>query len=422
MMVPKPRTLLRTPATWATRLVRRSLKTGSDGWIFGHELDGAGGSKPLTPWDAAAVRRARDGKGAWVHLDFRAAQAQSFIASCARTRGKDHEVKRQIHISSLMCAEPRKEQPRCEVASNLGSMLLALRVNFGKRFVADVLSEKETSMVPFRLWLGRGIVITARGRQPDEGVLRMPTLSQALDCGHGPATCGALASAVISEITSITAESVEALEDEIFELKARLQQQALKAGAHRPVSTMVLQGLRSELMPLRYAAISMRRHEVPELNALHTVVRLSERPDQTLFSETDKYELREARARQEALVEGVIAAIEAGQTLQNEMAAHASWQQSDYSFQLTVLGCVLSVLGFCSISIDALTLIPMLRQGAISRCGDTNGTSTGRRAEPQLAMPSAAAEPVATARQELEDLDALSTYTSRGFNQRTGTR
>ena len=41
--------------------------------------------------------------------------------------------------------------------------------------------------------------------------------------------CGALAAAVISEITSITAESVEALEDEIFELKARLQQQALQA-------------------------------------------------------------------------------------------------------------------------------------------------------------------------------------------------
>ena len=28
-----------------------------------------------------------------------------------------------------------------------------------------------------------------------------------------------------------------------------------------------------------------------------------------------------------------------------------------YSFQLTVLGCVLSVLGFCSISIDALSLM-----------------------------------------------------------------
>ena len=37
--------------------------------------------------------------------------------------------------------------------------------------------------------------------------------------------------------------------------------------------------------------------------------------------------------------------------------AHASSQQSVYSFQLTVLGCVLSVLGFCSISIDALSLL-----------------------------------------------------------------
>ena len=47
----------------------------------------------------------------------------------------------------------------------------------------------------------------------------------------GPATCGALASAVLSEFTSITADGVEHLEDEIFALKARLQQIALRAGA-----------------------------------------------------------------------------------------------------------------------------------------------------------------------------------------------
>ena len=51
-------------------------------------------------------------------------------------------------------------------------------------------------------------------------------------------------------------------------------------------------------MPLRYAAISMRRYEVPEQHALQTVVRLTERPEQTLFSDADKYELREAKARQ----------------------------------------------------------------------------------------------------------------------------
>ena len=44
------------------------------------------------------------------------------------------------------------------------------------------------------------------------------------------------------------------------------------------------------------------------------------------------------------------------------MAEHAEWQQSEYTFQLTVLGCVLSVLGFCSISIDAFALVTRLRQ------------------------------------------------------------
>ena len=118
-----------------------------------------------------------------------------------------------------------------------------------------------------------------------------------------------------------------------------------------------LQAIRRELMPLRYAAITMRRHEVPELAALQTVVRLSGRPQQQLFADADGYELREAEARQEALVESLHATIAAGEALQNEVGAHAAWQQSTYSAQLTTLGCVLSVLGLCSVSFDALAFL-----------------------------------------------------------------
>jgi len=314
-------------------------------------------------------------------------------------------MKRRTHVSSLMVADPRKTQPRCEVAAHSREgMLLTLQVNFGKRFVADAsVFERDKNVVPFRMWLGRGILITARGREPDEGAMRMPLLSRTLKSGRGPETCGALASAVISEITSITADSVEALDDEIFELKARLQQQALLAGAHRPVGTKALQGLRRELMPLRYAAISMRRYEVPELNALHAVVRLAERPEQTLFSDADKYELREARARQEALVESLMATIEAGETLQNEVAAHATWQQSDYSFQLTVLGCVLSVLGFCSISIDALALLQTCQQGAVAESEAGGALGTGQQAEQLAASPDVW---FASARDKLEEFES----------------
>ncbi|KAH8067466.1 voltage-gated potassium channel [Aureococcus anophagefferens] len=211
-----------------------------------------------------------------------------------------------------MVADPRKTQPRCEVSSACAGMMLTLRANFGKRFEAHAVESK--NVVPFRMWLGRGIIVTARGAAPDEGSLRMPALSRRLDAGAGPR------SAVISEITSITADSVEALEDEIFELKARLQREAL-AGAHRPgVPTRCRRSV-SELMPLRYAAITMRRHEVPELAALQTVVRLSGRPQQRLFADADSYELREAEARQEALVESLHATIAAGEALQNEASA-----------------------------------------------------------------------------------------------------
>ena len=176
---------------------RRRLCGGNDGgWIFGHLLDGAGGSRPLAPWDDGAVRRAREGDGSWVHLDLRAPKAQDFIASCARAKGRDDEICRRTHVSSLMVADPRKTQPRCEVSSACAGMMLTLRANFGKRFEAHAVESK--NVVPFRMWLGRGIIVTARGAAPDEGSLRMPALSRRLDAGAGPRSCGALASAAAS--------------------------------------------------------------------------------------------------------------------------------------------------------------------------------------------------------------------------------
>ena len=138
------------------RSTRRRLCGGNDGgWIFGHLLDGAGGSQPLAPWDDGAVRRAREGDGSWVHLDLRAPKAQDFIASCARAKGRDDEICRRTHVSSLMVADPRKTQPRCEVSSACAGMMLTLRANFGKRFEAHAVESK--NVVPFRMWLGRGI-------------------------------------------------------------------------------------------------------------------------------------------------------------------------------------------------------------------------------------------------------------------------
>ena len=182
--------------SWWRRSARRHLCGGDDGWIFGHLLDGAGGSKALAPWDDGAVRRAREGQGSWVHLDLRAPKAEDFIASCARVRGRDDEICRRTHVSSLMVADPRKTQPRCEVSSACAGMMLTLRANFGKRFEAHAVESK--NVVPFRMWLGRGIIVTARGAAPDEGSLRMPALSRRLDAGAGPRSCGALASSAAS--------------------------------------------------------------------------------------------------------------------------------------------------------------------------------------------------------------------------------
>ena len=105
------------------RSTRRPLCGGNDGgWIFGHLLDGAGGSRPLAPWDDGAVRRAREGDGSWVHLDLRAPKAQDFIASCARAKGRDDEICRRTHVSSLIASKlPRRWQLYIELFSRSDS-------------------------------------------------------------------------------------------------------------------------------------------------------------------------------------------------------------------------------------------------------------------------------------------------------------
>ena len=64
----------------------------------------------------------------------------------------------------MMTADPRTTQPRCEVDSQARGMLLTLQVNFGKRLDAHALTSEyqHRNIVPFRMWLGRGILITAR--------------------------------------------------------------------------------------------------------------------------------------------------------------------------------------------------------------------------------------------------------------------
>ena len=131
-------------APWANEAKKRALSSiyeaeSRDGWHFGSLLDGAGGTAPLQPWDADAVRNAGHGGGggAWVHLDFRSPHAQPFLAKCyPRKRGK--------WASTLMTENPRKTQPRCEVSPGWNGLLLTLRVP---------LDEGEPE--PFRLLLGR---------------------------------------------------------------------------------------------------------------------------------------------------------------------------------------------------------------------------------------------------------------------------
>jgi len=280
-----------------------------------------------------------------VHLDFRSPHAPDFLTRCyPRKRGK--------WISNMMTESPRKTQPRCEVSPGWNGLLLTLRVA----------ERPEDEPEPFRLWLGPGVLVTACAEpEPPELGLQCQLLQESLGQGTGPASCGTLATSIISSMTTLTSDSVASLSDLTFALKGQLQQTALAAGPKQPVSSSDLNALRRALMPLRYAAITMRRYEVPERDALATVLRFADHPGQSLFSDTDRYDLSEAAATQDALVASLDATLAAGEALQNELMAHLTWQQGEHSFRLTVLGSVLSILGFFSISVDVLDFVARRR-------------------------------------------------------------
>lgn len=282
-----------------------------------------------------------------MHLDFTQPNTRAWLLRVAGTRSG--------HWTSTRLTEnPRCTKPRCEVADDESALLLTLHAAAG---LAAGLARPMERVISLRLWLTQRVLITARDEELLEQLMHLNLLESSLLSGRGARSCGGLLPSIVDRAVQLSSQAATHIEDQIFELQATLQQRSLARGGAKPVPRGELQALLQELTPLRYDLIRMKRHAAPQGAAITTLLDLCASHEQRLFSERAVYNCKECHRHQEVLEEALDEAREAGEVLHGEILAHVGWATARGTFWLTVLGSVLGVLAFCSVSVDLLDFI-----------------------------------------------------------------
>lgn len=313
-----------------------------------YALDGLGGARQLDARDEEAMKgvlkfpKVEQGKspataGIWIHSDLRSASAQGWLKRV---------VGRRVAVQTSRWTE--EDQPSCEPSLSSDALLINFRATKG---LPTGLAKRGPELVTFHLWLSRHLLISAESSH-ESGTSIVPSLRQSLEEGHGAPTCGQLASAILEGATGLSTVAAREAEDEVFRLKERLQRLALGSLAHRE-----LELLRRDLAQVRYNVIMLRRYLSPQREPLEALLHFCMLPEQQLLDEKAIVACRKMQDRNRSMVEHLDAARSAGEALQVEILALVGWATATSSYRLTVLGSLIGVLGFFSISFDLLSFV-----------------------------------------------------------------
>ncbi len=225
--------------------------------IVTFDLDGKGGAVALAPGDFAETARLERTEGfVWQHLKRDHPDTSALLSAC----GLDSFV-----IDALTADETR---PRCTVHGD--GILLNLRgVNL------DPGSEPE-DMISVRLWLEEHRVIGVWVRP----LQAMGDLIGAIERGVGPVSPGDLVAKLALRLTDRAEPSVTDLNEQIDDLEEEMWDGKVE-------------GRRASLANLRRRAIVLRRHFLPQRDALTTL----EIEDAPWLTNHDRARLREASER-----------------------------------------------------------------------------------------------------------------------------
>lgn len=200
------------------------------GLIHAYLLDGNGGGQKIG-WQDIKSWRPEQGV-MWVHLDY---TAKSSI----------HWLKKNSGLTKIVADIMTQEdsRPRCLV--NDSGLLVCLRsIN------SNNAAEPE-DMVALRIWTDESIIISTRNRP----VSSISKIQNAIKIGRGPKTASDFICTISKTITDEIADSVEQLEDEVYDIEENMLGSDSRA-------------LRAEVSDIRRQSIKLYRHLSPQRIAL----------------------------------------------------------------------------------------------------------------------------------------------------------
>lgn len=275
--------------------------------IFGFGFDEAGHHTPLT-WDEVLEGGHAKYKRVWLHLDRHSAQAQGWLY---RKSGLD-----RVTVQALL-----QEETRPRAARHGRGYLINLRgpnLNEG----ADV-----EDLVTLRMWAAEDVLITLRARP----VRSATDVRKLVEAGEIDTSTGALVAGIADRLT----DRMETVLDDFDDEADRYEGELLDPKTHID---------RSVLPDFRRRVLQVRRHIMPQREALSTLVR--DGAQSGLFSEQDLLFLRESADRITRLTELVENIRERSTVLYEEAIQKSTEETNQRLFVLAILSAVFLPISF----------------------------------------------------------------------------
>ena len=275
--------------------------------IFGFGFDEAGHHTPLT-WDEVLEGGHAKYKRIWLHLDRHSAQAKGWLY---RKSGLD-----RVTVQALL-----QEETRPRAARHGHGYLINLRgpnLNEG----ADV-----EDLVTLRMWATEDVLITLRARP----VRSASDVRKLVEAGEIDTSTGALVAGIADRLT----DRMETVLDDFDHEADRYEDELLDPKTHID---------RSVLPDFRRRVLQVRRHIMPQREALSTLVR--DGAQSGLFSEQDLLFLRESADRITRLTELVENIRERSTVLYEEAIQNSTEETNQRLFVLAILSAVFLPISF----------------------------------------------------------------------------
>ncbi|MBT8148626.1 MAG: zinc transporter ZntB [Pseudomonadales bacterium] len=269
-------------------------------FIFGYELDGKGGAKPI---DRDLVKSF--GGESWCHIDYSYPAVEEWLASIG--------IEQRI-IEAMVRTDTR---PRT-ILSERGVLILLRGINLNPGAEPD-------DMVSLRIWIEDKRVITVRQRR----LMAAQEIKIELDEGVGPRDLQGLVIHIVEKMADRIASFVDEIEDHLDGFESEVAQNT------NPRS-------RAEVSALRRQVASVRRYLAPQRDALEALYRNSA----NMLDKEHAFEIREQSDRITRYVEDLDLVRERILVVQEEIVNIIAQQQNSRTYVLSLVAAVFLPITF----------------------------------------------------------------------------